>query len=32
MARWHVAREALTLMGYFATLYVAALIGHGYGL
>ncbi len=32
MARWHVAREALTLVGYFATLYVAALIGHGYGL
>ena len=32
MAPWHVAREALTLVGYFLTLYVAALVGHGYGL
>ena len=32
MAPWHIAREALTLFAYFLTLYVVALIGHGYGL
>ena len=32
MEPWHIAREALTLIGYFTTLYVAALIGYGFGL
>ena len=32
MSPWGIAREAATLIGYFAALYLTALIGHGYGL
>lgn len=32
MARWQMLKDALALVLFLATLYLAALLGHGFGL